>query len=121
MCGIAYHTTADLRDIVINKNIFDVYFFVSVYFCDPRNACYVRQFAKLLVNRIRKSVYSILAVNCLYRAARFICASSCLYACVLAIWVDTSAYMKFRTSVVVDQGNLSSLEFPALTICNNQA
>ncbi|OQR75831.1 hypothetical protein BIW11_08169 [Tropilaelaps mercedesae] len=78
-------------------------------------------FSKILVQRLRNDIYNILAVNCAYKAARFMCASLCIYACALAISIDTSAYLKYRTSVVVHQGNLSSLEFPALTICNSQA
>lgn len=77
---------------------------------------YVTKFSKLLVERHGDYIYSILAVSCIYKAACFTCAACCLYTGALAISVDTSAYLMYRTSVVVHQGNLSSLEFPALTI-----
>ncbi|XP_028967855.1 uncharacterized protein LOC108864508 [Galendromus occidentalis] len=77
--------------------------------------------AKAVVNRIRGDVYNILAVNCIYRTLRFLCMCICVYACGLAIFVDTGSYLKYRTTVRVDRGNLSALEFPALTICNIQA
>ena len=77
--------------------------------------------AKLAIERLRDDYYNILAVGCIYRTLRFLCMSVCLYACGLAIFVDTKAYLKHRTSVRVDRDNLSALSFPALTICNIQA
>lgn len=86
------------------------------------NAAFFRcQVAKIVVRKLRDDFYNILAVNCIYRAFRFLCTCVCVYACGLAIFVDTMAYLKYRTSVRVDRSNLSNLEFPALTICNIHA